>query len=157
MPGTMIFQSTHPLVPVRPRDGEPRAVSWNGCSFAPDERGINWLPVEAVNEMIESHGMVGVPGAVADRPTDARDLYIAELEASNEKLRARVAELENPAPPKAAEQTTDGGATRPSVFPPEGEHPEGGPQVPLTPEAAAAAPAAEKPHEKPAAKAGKSA
>ena len=148
MPGTMIFQSAHPLVPVRPRDGDPRAVSWNGCSFPPDERGINWLPVEAVNEMIESHGMVGVPGAVACEPApDPRDALILQLQ-------ARIAELENPAPPKAADQTTDGGATRPSVFPPEGEHPEGGPQVALE-VAAAEAPAAEKPPEKPPAKPGR--
>jgi hypothetical protein len=148
MPGTMIFQSAHPLVPVRPREGEPRAVSWNGCSFAPDERGINWLPVEAVNEMIESHGMVGVPGAVACEPApDPRDAVILQLQ-------ARIAELENPAPPKAAEQTTDGGATRQSVFPPEGEHPEGGPQVALE-VPAAEVPAPENPPEKPAAKSGR--
>ena len=142
MPGTMIFQSAHPLVPVRPRDGDPRAVSWRGCSFPPDERGINWLPVEAVNEMIESHGMIGVPGAVAGDPLpDPRDALILQLQ-------ARIAELENPAPPKAAEQTTDGGATRPSVFPPEGEHPEGCPQVALEiPAAEASAP--EKPPAKP--------
>ena len=149
MPGTMIFQSAHPLVPVRPRDGEPRAVSWNGCSFAPDERGINWLPVEAVNEMIESHGMIGVPEAVACDPVpDPRDALILQLQ-------ARIAELENPAPPKAAEQTNDGGATRASVFPAEGEHPEGGPQVAL--EVPAAEAPAEKPPEKPAAKSGRSA
>ena len=148
MPGTMIFQSAHPLVPVRPRDGEPRAVSWNGCSFAPDERGINWLPVEAVDEMIESHGMIGVPGAVAGDPAaDPRDALILQLQ-------ARIAELENPAPPKAAEQTSDGGATRTDAFPPEGEYPEGGPQVALDVPAAAAA---EKPPEKPPAKSGKSA
>ncbi len=55
MPGTVIFQSAHPLVPARPRDGEPRALSWNGFSFPPDERGVNWLPVEAINEIVARH------------------------------------------------------------------------------------------------------
>src|SRR5262249_29895914 len=142
------FQSAHPLVPVRPRDGDPRAVSWRGCSFPPDERGINWLPVEAVNEMIESHGMIGVPGAVACDPApDPRDALLLPLQ-------ARLAELENPPPLNPAEQTSDGGATRPSVFPPEGEYPEGGPQVALElPAAEASAP--EGPPAKPPAKPGR--
>jgi hypothetical protein len=131
---TVIFQSPHPLVALSHRDGEPRAVSWGGFAFEPDERGINWLPVEAVKEMTESHGMVGVPGAVASNPTaSSRDLYIAELEASNARLRERIAELEAPADPAAAKarQTTDGGATLPTVFPPDGDHPLGGPQPAL--------------------------
>lgn len=131
---TVIFQSPHELVPLAHRDGDPRPVSWGGVSFAPDERGINWLPVEAVRELTESHGMVGVAGAVASDPkVSSRDLYIAELEASNDRLRARVSELSAPADPAAANaaQTTDGGASRPTVFPPEGEHPMGGPQPAL--------------------------
>jgi hypothetical protein len=159
--GTVIFQTPHPLVPLTHRDGEPRAVSWNGFSFPPDERGINWLPVEAVSEMTSSHGMVGVPGAVASDPKHApllspqagpwgagsggepgassRELYIAELEASNAMLRAHIAELDPgreqgaPADPAAAkgEQTSDGGAVRPTIFPAEGDHPLGGPQPAL--------------------------
>jgi hypothetical protein len=133
--GTVIFQTAHPLVPLRHRDGEPRAVSWGGFSFEPDERGINWLPVEAVSEMTLSHGMVGVPGAVASDPkASSRDLYIAEIEASNARLRERIAELETPADPAATQgQPSDGGATRPTVFPPEGEHPMGGDQPALGP------------------------
>jgi hypothetical protein len=41
MSETVIFQSPHPLVPLRHSDGAPRPVSWGGFSFEPDERGIN--------------------------------------------------------------------------------------------------------------------
>ena len=131
---TVIFQSPHELVPLAHREGAPRPVSWGGFSFAPDERGINWLPVEAVRELTESHGMVGVAGAVASNPkVSSRDLYIGELEASNDRLRARLAAFESEGliDIAKAEQTSDGGATRPSVFPPEGEHPLGGAQPAL--------------------------
>ncbi len=86
--------------------------------------------------------MIGVPEAVACDPIlEPRDALILQLQ-------ARIAELENPAPPKAAEQTTDGGAIRNFVFPPEGEHPEGGPQPALTSAAEAEAPVPAKPPEK---------
>ena len=129
--GTVIFQSPHPLVGLTHRDGEPRAVSWGGFAFEPDERGINWVPVEAVKELTESHGMVGAPGRVARGPAavvpDPRDLEIA-------RLRARIFELEAFAPSGASvDQTTDGGATRPTVFPGEGEHPLGCEQPALGP------------------------
>jgi hypothetical protein len=124
-------------VPLRPKDGPARAVSWAGFGFEPDEAGINWLPVEAVAEMTESHGMVGVPGAaVRSAQPDARDLEIA-------RLNARVAELETPQHLYGPEvkQTKDGGAVRPAIFPPGGEHPLGGPQPAL--EAASSAPSNE--------------
>lgn len=134
---TVIFHTPHPLVALRPKDGPARAVSWAGYSFEPDEFGINWLPVEAVAQMTESHGMVGVPGAaVRSAQPDPRDAEIAAL-------RARVAELETPQHLHGPEvkQTKDGGAVRPAIFPPGGEHPLGGPQPAL--EAASSAPSNE--------------
>jgi hypothetical protein len=134
---TVIFHTPHPLVALRPKDGPARAVSWAGYSFEPDEFGINWLPVEAVAAMTESHGMVGVPGAaVRSAQPDARDAEIA-------RLNARVAELETPQHLYGPEvkQTKDGGAVRPAIFPPGGEHPLGGPQPAL--EAASSAPSNE--------------
>ena len=126
---TVIFRSPHPPVPLRHREGEPRAVSWGGMSFPPDEDGINWLPVEAVKEMTESHGMVG---AATDGPTKSgpQKNYIAELEAEVAKLKAKINELEARL---AAPQTTEGGAVRPTVFPPQGAHPMGGKQPALGP------------------------
>ena len=128
---TLVFHSPHPLVPLGHKDGPPRSVSWAGFSFEPDEAGINWLPVEAVKEMTESHGMVGVPGAAAPKAkSDWRDAEIA-------RLNHRIAELEAPDPGPGSEphpalaQTKDGGLVRPSIFPPGGEHPLGGPQPAL--------------------------
>lgn len=121
---TVIFQTPHPLVPLRHKEGAPRAVSWSGFSFEPDAHGINWLPVEAVKEMTESHGMTGAPEAGEPKAkADPRDREIAAL-------RARIAELERPHP--ALAQTADGGLVRPVVFPPDGEHPIGGRQPALT-------------------------
>jgi hypothetical protein len=138
---TVILHSQHPLVPLRPKDGPARAVSWAGYSFEPDELGINWLPVEAIAEMTESHGMVGVPGAVVrSAQPDPRDLEIA-------RLNARVAELETPQHlygpgVGAVAQSKDGGLVRPTIFPPGGEHPLGGPQ-PALEAASASAPSNE--------------
>lgn len=52
--------TSSPLVPIRHRDA-PGGSSWGGAAFEPDENGINWAPLEAVDVLIESHGYVGVP------------------------------------------------------------------------------------------------
>ena len=117
MEGTVIFQSAHPLVALRYKDGPPRSVSWGGMSFEPDEKGNNWLPVEAVRELTESHGMEGVPGlpvVEARRPAPVVNPTTLGL---------------SPLAPEMAQ----GGAIRPTVFPPDGEHPDGGPQPALGP------------------------
>jgi len=124
--GTVIFQSAHPLIALRFKEGLPRAVSWGGMSFAPDKDGYNWLPVEAVRELTESHGMEGVPG-------------VPVVEAAPERFRpaslAGIAAIEHELAPGVTivTPTAGGGAIRPAVFPPEGEHPDGGPQPALGP------------------------
>ena len=110
---TVIFRSAHPLVALRHKDGPPRGVSWGGMSFEPDENGVNWLPVEAVRELTESHGMVGAADAAP----------ITEQPPIELPVTAAITPT----------QTKIGGAIRPVVFPSEGEHPEGGPQPALGP------------------------
>jgi hypothetical protein len=127
--GTVIFQSAHPLVPVRYKDGPLRAVSWGGMSFEPDERGVIMVPVEAVRELTESHGMEGVPEHVAAliRETVQR----AVTEALADVVQGQLPEKKSRRQTDST-QTTDGGAMRAALFPAGGDHPEGGVQPALT-------------------------
>ena len=121
---TVIFRSAHPLVALRHKDGPPRGVSWGGMSFEPDERGVVMVPVEAVQELTQSHGMEGVPEQVELPPIAAPALRdpAAKPKALTSKIGGR-----------PAGQTTEGGAVRSTVFSAQGDHPEGGPQPALGP------------------------
>jgi len=131
--GTVIFHSAHPLVALRHKDGPRRAVSWGGMSFEPDERGVVMVPVEAVRELTESHGMEGVPEQYGH-------IEQAELPPPKEpdpakppRGRGKLAGLAPSFEVSETGQTTEGGAVRPTVFRAEGDHPEGGPQPALGP------------------------
>jgi hypothetical protein len=131
--GTVIFHSAHPLVPVRYKDGPLRAVSWGGMTFEPDERGVIMVPVEAVRELTESHGMEGVPEHVAAL---IRETVRETVQRAVTEVLADVVQLPETAKKGRRQtdstQTTDGGAVRAAVFPAGGDHPDGGVQPALT-------------------------
>ena len=136
MEGTVIFHSAHPLVPLRHKDGPRRAVSWGGMSFEPDERGVVMVPVEAVGELTQSHGMEGVPeqyGHMQQAELPPNEAPALRDAAAKPKGRRNLPGLPPIFDVSETGQTTEGGGVRPTVFPATGDHPEGGPQPALGP------------------------